>query len=157
MLFRAAPSKADFEREVMPHLRLLHGVALRMCRCTGDAEDLVQAFFARRLEKNFLASVDSERGKFRAFLLASLKHFLAHEWEKARAQKRGGRAHLISLDLDTAEGERDQQRLATGPQEPHARRTQPHRNDPPRPLPAPSPRKYRRSSYWNQWRWIMHG
>ena len=42
MLFRAAPSKPDFEREVMPHLRLLHGVALRMTRAEGDAEDLVQ-------------------------------------------------------------------------------------------------------------------
>jgi RNA polymerase sigma-70 factor (ECF subfamily) len=42
MLFRAAPNKPDFEREVMPHMRLLYGVALRMTKADGDAEDLVQ-------------------------------------------------------------------------------------------------------------------
>jgi RNA polymerase sigma-70 factor (ECF subfamily) len=68
-----------------------------------DAEDLVQAFFARFLEKNHLAGLDSERGRFRAFLLASLKHFLANEWDKARAQKRGGGAAHLSLDWQTAD------------------------------------------------------
>ena len=68
-----------------------------------DAEDLVQAFFARLLEKNFLAGVDNEKGKFRAFLLASLKHFLANEWDKSQAQKRGGGAAHLSLDWQTAD------------------------------------------------------
>ena len=69
----------------------------------ADAEDLTQAFFARLLEKNFLANLDSERGKFRAFLLAALKHFLANEWDKAQAQKRGGSAAHLSLDWQTAD------------------------------------------------------
>src|SRR5438477_10992726 len=56
-----------------------------------DAQDLTQDFFARFLEKNFLAQVHSAKGKFRSFLLAALKHFLANEWDKAKAQKRGGR------------------------------------------------------------------
>jgi RNA polymerase sigma factor (sigma-70 family) len=68
-----------------------------------DAEDLVQAFFARLLAKNFLAGVDNGKGKFRAFLLASLKHFLANEWDKSQAQKRGGGAVNLSLDWQTAD------------------------------------------------------
>ena len=81
----------------------LYAYVRRRGHAKADAEDLVQAFFARRLEKNFLASVDSERGKFRAFLLASLKHFLANEWDKSQAQKRGGGAAHLSLDWQTAD------------------------------------------------------
>ena len=68
-----------------------------------SAKDLTQGFFARLLEKNYLAQVQRERGKFRSFLLASLKHFLADEWDKARAQKRGGGQPIISLDDTTCE------------------------------------------------------
>jgi RNA polymerase sigma-70 factor (ECF subfamily) len=68
-----------------------------------DAQDLTQSFFARFLEKNYLAQVDPARGKFRSFLLASLKHFLANEWDRLRAQKRGGGAQIISLDEQSAE------------------------------------------------------
>ena len=68
-----------------------------------DAEDLVQAFFARFLEKNYLANLDAERGRFRAFLLASLKHFLINEWKKAQRQNRGGGELPLSLDWETAD------------------------------------------------------
>jgi len=68
-----------------------------------DAQDMTQAFFARFLEKNYLAQVDPARGKFRSFLLASLRHFLANEWDRMRAQKRGGGAQIISLDEQSAE------------------------------------------------------
>ena len=68
-----------------------------------DAQDLTQAFFARFLEKNYLAQVDPARGKFRSFLLASLKHFLANEWDRRSAQKRGGGTQIISLDEQAAE------------------------------------------------------
>lgn len=68
-----------------------------------DAQDLTQAFFERFLQKNYLGDVHRDRGKFRSFLLASLKHFLANEWDRARAQKRGGGAKIISLDEQTAE------------------------------------------------------
>jgi RNA polymerase sigma-70 factor (ECF subfamily) len=67
-----------------------------------DAEDLVQAFFARFLEKNYLEGLSAERGKFRAFLLAALKHFLANEWDRAHRQKRGGGATILSLDWQDA-------------------------------------------------------
>lgn len=68
-----------------------------------DAEDMTQAFFTRLLEKGTIAAAQRERGKFRTFLLASLKHFLADEQDKARAQKRGGGAFVMSLDVDAAE------------------------------------------------------
>lgn len=68
-----------------------------------DAQDLTQEFFARLLEKKYLRLADPDRGKFRAFLLKSLKHFLVNEWEKARTQKRGGGQCAIPLDADLAE------------------------------------------------------
>ncbi|MCI0491291.1 MAG: sigma-70 family RNA polymerase sigma factor [Blastocatellia bacterium] len=63
-----------------------------------EAQDMTQGFFARLLEKNYLQDVDRERGKFRSFLLASLNHFLANEWDRERAQKRGGGIKFIPLD-----------------------------------------------------------
>ena len=68
-----------------------------------DAEDLTQSFFARFLEKNYLEGLRSEKGKFRAFLLASLKHFLANEWDKSQRQKRGGGVTVLSLDWQDAD------------------------------------------------------
>ena len=68
-----------------------------------DAQDLTQEFFARVLGKNYFAGADRAKGRFRSFLLASLKHFLANEWDKTRAQKRGGGQILISIDVATAE------------------------------------------------------
>jgi RNA polymerase sigma-70 factor (ECF subfamily) len=68
-----------------------------------DAQDLTQEFFARLLEKNYLAGVQREKGRFRSFLLASVKHFLANEWDKANAQKRGGGQVPISIDATLAE------------------------------------------------------
>jgi len=68
-----------------------------------DAEDLTQTFFARFLANNYLAGLSAERGRFRAFLLASLKHFLANEWDKSQRQKRGGGVTLLSLDWQTAD------------------------------------------------------
>jgi RNA polymerase sigma-70 factor (ECF subfamily) len=63
-----------------------------------EAEDLTQSFFLRLLEKDYLRDARRERGKFRSFLLTSLKHFLANEWDRAQAQKRGGQFQLISLE-----------------------------------------------------------
>jgi len=68
-----------------------------------DAEDLTQAFFARLLTHQSLSVADPSRGRFRCFLLAGLNHFLANEWNKARAEKRGGDRNHLSFD--TAIGE----------------------------------------------------
>ena len=67
-----------------------------------DAQDLTQEFFTRLLEQNWLAQADRERGRFRTFLLAALSHFLANEWDKARAKKRGGAVQIVPLQLDSA-------------------------------------------------------
>ena len=69
----------------------------------AEAEDLAQGFFAQLLEKNSLARVDRELGKFRSFLLASLKNFMADEWDKGRRQKRGGGVKLVAIDTVDAE------------------------------------------------------
>jgi DNA-directed RNA polymerase specialized sigma24 family protein len=68
-----------------------------------DSSDLTQAFFARLLEKRSLRTVDSSLGKFRTFLLTSMTYFLANEWEKSQAQRRGGGARVFSLDDADAE------------------------------------------------------
>ena len=68
-----------------------------------DAEDLTQEFFARFLEHRWVGAADREKGRFRTFLLSAMNHFLANEWDKARAQKRGGGVPLLPLQFDTAE------------------------------------------------------
>ena len=68
-----------------------------------EAEDLTQGYFALLLEKACLEPVDPNKGKLRSFLLASVKHFLANEWDKERALKRGGKLQKISLDRENAE------------------------------------------------------
>jgi RNA polymerase sigma factor (sigma-70 family) len=70
----------------------------------SEAQDLTQAFFVRLLEKNYLGDADREKGKFRSFLLASLNHFLANEWDRKQAQKRGGGVTIVPLEMDSAEG-----------------------------------------------------
>jgi len=68
-----------------------------------DAQDLTQGFFARLLAKDYLRVVEPEKGRFRAFLKMALKRFLAHEWERGRAEKRGGGRACLSFDTAMAE------------------------------------------------------
>jgi DNA-directed RNA polymerase specialized sigma24 family protein len=68
-----------------------------------DAQDLTQGFFERVLEKNYFGQVTRDKGRFRAFLLAALKHFLSDQRDRERAAKRGGGGTLISLDAQSAE------------------------------------------------------
>ncbi len=72
---------------------------------TQDAEDATQAFFLRLLEKDPLGRVTREGGKFRSYLLISIKHFLADEWKRGRAQKRGGNRSVLSLDMNSDQAE----------------------------------------------------
>jgi RNA polymerase sigma-70 factor (ECF subfamily) len=64
-----------------------------------DAQDLTQGFFARLLAKEYLKAASAEKGKFRTFLLVAFKRFMANEWDRQNAQKRGG--HQVCLPLDT--------------------------------------------------------
>ncbi|SPE58942.1 RNA polymerase, sigma-24 subunit, ECF subfamily [Verrucomicrobia bacterium] len=68
-----------------------------------DAQDLTQGFFAQLLAKDFLRLVEPEKGRFRTFLKMALKRFLAHEWERVRAEKRGGGQVCLSFDTAMAE------------------------------------------------------
>jgi RNA polymerase sigma-70 factor (ECF subfamily) len=70
-----------------------------------DAQDLTQEFFRRLIEKSWLGDVHPDRGRFRSFLLAAVKHFLANEWDRTRAEKRGGGQIPVSLDLAFAEAQ----------------------------------------------------
>ncbi|HZL89378.1 MAG TPA: sigma-70 family RNA polymerase sigma factor [Pirellulaceae bacterium] len=68
------------------------------------AQDLTQEFFTRLLDKEYVKAADPQRGRFRSFLLASLNHFLANEWRREQAQKRGGGQKILSLDFADGEG-----------------------------------------------------
>jgi len=81
----------------------LYAFVRRKGHSPHDAQDLTQAFFARLLEKNYVAQADRERGRFRTFLLTALTHFLADAWDKTRRLKRGGGCELISFDAASAE------------------------------------------------------
>ena len=69
-----------------------------------EAKDLTQGFFCYLVQKNVVQAADPAKGRFRSFLLGSLKNFISNETSRARAGKRGGGAPLISLDAEYAEG-----------------------------------------------------
>ncbi|HLF91885.1 MAG TPA: sigma-70 family RNA polymerase sigma factor [Planctomycetota bacterium] len=77
------------------------------------AKDAIQEFFARLLERDFLAALDPGKGPLRAYLKASLSNFLVNQHESAVAEKRGGGRVAVALDFDVAE--RDLERVPDGP------------------------------------------
>ena len=76
----------------------LYAFVRRLGHGPQDAQDLTQGFFAYLLERRLVARAKPQAGRFRSYLLASLKHFLAHEHERATALKRGGGALVLSFD-----------------------------------------------------------
>jgi DNA-directed RNA polymerase specialized sigma24 family protein len=81
----------------------LYAEARRRGLAAEDAGDRVQGFFARLLEGDGLAVADRTRGRFRSFLLAAFGHYLANEWDREHARKRGGARRIASLDSDACE------------------------------------------------------
>ena len=81
----------------------LYAYVRRRVHDPSEAQDLTQDFFARLIEKNILAHAAPDRGRFRSFLLTAMKNFLANEWNKARAEKRGGHAPVLSLDFESGD------------------------------------------------------
>jgi RNA polymerase sigma-70 factor (ECF subfamily) len=81
----------------------LYGYIRRQGYEAHAAEDLLQGFIARLLEKDSLRDVQEGRGRFRNFLLVSLRNYLASEVERSRAQKRGGNSRVLSLDFKAAD------------------------------------------------------
>ena len=96
-------ARTALEKLCCTYWQPIYAYVRRQGHRSHDAQDLTQEFFSRLLEKKSLADVDRAKGRFRSFLLASLKHFLANEWDKAKAQKRGGGQLLISIDAQSAE------------------------------------------------------
>lgn len=83
----------------------LYAYLRRQGQSAEDAQDLTQGFLARLLEKQALRRFRQERGRFRSFLLSSLKHFVANERDAAQAQKRGGGAPVMSWEELAGNGE----------------------------------------------------
>jgi RNA polymerase sigma factor (sigma-70 family) len=82
----------------------LYAYVRRRGQSPEDAQDLTQEFFARLLAGKWVGDADRAKGRFRTFLLTALNRFLANEWDRARAQKRGGGAVSVPLDTAVAEG-----------------------------------------------------
>jgi RNA polymerase sigma-70 factor (ECF subfamily) len=103
----AAGNGADVALEDLcrAYWRPVYGFIRRFGRDPEDARDLTQGFFARLLEKNWIARARRERGRFRTFLLATLKAYLSDEHDRATALKRGGGVAALSLDAEAAERE----------------------------------------------------
>lgn len=99
----ATEARAALESLCQTYWQPLYAYVRHQGHTPEESLDLTQGFFTEFLEKEFLTDVDPEKGRFRAFLLASLRHFLSHERDRERALKRGGWVQTLSLDVETGE------------------------------------------------------
>lgn len=100
----AAPeARSALEKLCQVYWYPLYAYVRRRGHSPEDAQDLTQGFFAQLLEDNWLERADRTRGKFRSFLLTVMSHFLSGQWDKARAQKRGGGLAHVPVQLESAE------------------------------------------------------
>ncbi len=111
-------ARAAFGALYQAYSQPLYGFVRRRGHSPADAQDLLHDFFQALIEKNYLKSVIRERGRFRAFLLGSLRHFLANDWHRSRRAKRGGAVAILSLDQLLADAERQFQVAAPPDAEP---------------------------------------
>lgn len=93
----------------------LYAFIRRRSRDGHEAQDRTQSFFARLVEPDFFDDVAPERGRFRAFLLAAIKHFLSNESDRERAEKRGGGRKQITLDVVQFDWDSGESRFLTEP------------------------------------------
>jgi RNA polymerase sigma-70 factor (ECF subfamily) len=94
----APQANAALERLCRSYWYPLYGFIRRRGMGVEDAQDLTQEFFSRMLQRDFLRNVAKEKGRFRTFLLASLKNFLTSEWRRGQSAKRGGGQLIVSWD-----------------------------------------------------------
>ncbi len=105
VVIRAGNADGAPKQAALDHLCRLYWKPL-FVYCLGkglkseDAEDMTQSYFARLLAKDTLRVADPARGRFRAFLLTSFKNFIAGEWDRTQAKRRGGGATHLSFDVD---------------------------------------------------------
>ncbi len=100
----AAASRPALTRLCELYWPPVHAYIRRRVETDDQARDLTQAFFTVFLEKNYVRDADSSRGRFRAFLLASVQHFLSNDRDRTRALKRGGGTIIVPLELETPDG-----------------------------------------------------
>src|SRR6266446_4004555 len=106
VVLAAGQTPGTVARDALEHLARIYWYPLyefirRQGRSPEDAQDLTQEFFARFLANESFKQADQQRGRFRTFMLACLKHFLVSEWRKAHAAKRSG-GTVFSLDQSEA-------------------------------------------------------
>ena len=99
----AADRRQALETLIRAYWKPLYVFVRRKGNGVDASKDLTQGFFAELLAKDFLKHVDRDRGKFRTFLLTAIEHYMADEYDRAKAQKRGGGAAVLSLDFEGAE------------------------------------------------------
>lgn len=95
---KSEPCAEALERLCRSYWPPIHAHVRRLGYGVHEAQDLTQEFFSRILADESLATVAPQKGRFRSWLLASLKHFLLNEWKRSTAQKRGGGQAVFSLD-----------------------------------------------------------
>jgi len=98
-----AAARVSLEELCRDYWYPLYAFARRSGRAREAAEDTIQSFFARLLERDDLATVDPERGRFRSFLAAALRHHMANEFHRDNAVKRGGGHLTFTLDFADAD------------------------------------------------------
>ncbi len=108
VIIRATAVPSPISRDALEDLCRLYWPPLyaflrRSGQTPHEAQDLVQGYLARLLEREDLATVSPDKGRFRSYLLAGLRNFLVSEGRQAGTLKRGGRAEIISLDIENAE------------------------------------------------------
>lgn len=86
--------------------RPLHAYIRRRGYGPEDAQDLTQGFFEQLLAKDYLGDLTPGRGRFRSFLLVSLQHYLANQWDRVHCKKRGGGRLIVSIEAQSEEGNR---------------------------------------------------
>jgi RNA polymerase sigma factor (sigma-70 family) len=108
VVLQAAQSRAAGGPEALAHLcerywPPLYAFARHQGNGQEDTQDLVQGFFEHLLQTQALTTVDQAKGRFRSFLLASFKNYMAMQYRRAEAEKRGGRAEIIRIDWQDAD------------------------------------------------------
>lgn len=102
--FTSVESERAMEEICRTYWFPLYAYARKRTNCRPDAEDLTQQFFSQFLASNWISDIDRSKGRLRSFLITALKRFMANEWRKASAEKRGGGVHPISIDSGIADG-----------------------------------------------------
>jgi len=99
-----APASADaLETICRAYWSPLYAFARRSGHSSHDSQDLTQEFFRRLLQQHWLDAADRQKGRLRTFLVVALKRFMANEWRRASAQRRGGGHTHVPIDTAFAE------------------------------------------------------